>query len=423
LDSYRNYSNGKIRVEFINPGEDENIKQELMMMGIPQVQFNVMEKDKYQVVNGYLGMAIKYGDQTEVIPVVQNIQDLEYQITLNIKKATKQINSVIGIVSSNLTSDINKEITIAYKKLQELYQMQTVDLTQASDIAADVNTLIIIGPKDKFADDQLKKLDAFLMRGGAMLILADGVKLGEGLAAEKNNTGLSAWLENYGFKLNQNLVLDVSAGIASFNQGFITFSTPYPFWPNINKDGFDQDNAAVTGLEGLIFPWPSSLDIAENKISSSTKISYIVKTSNKSWTQEDNFDLNPQQAFSPVGNIGQKNIAIAIFGKINSAYGNGATESGKLIVVGDSDFMQDGFLRGNGDGLIFFQNLADTLSLDNDLIKIRAKSISARPIKELSDGARNFIRYFNIFGLTFIVIILGMFRYFIRRKSRFTDDI
>ncbi|PJA11186.1 hypothetical protein COX67_01090, partial [Candidatus Falkowbacteria bacterium CG_4_10_14_0_2_um_filter_36_22] len=186
LDSYRNYSNGKIRVEFINPGEDENIKQELMMMGIPQVQFNVMEKDKYQVVNGYLGMAIKYGDQTEVIPVVQNIQDLEYQITLNIKKATKQINSVIGIVSSNLTSDINKEITIAYKKLQELYQMQTVDLTQASDIAADVNTLIIIGPKDKFADDQLKKLDAFLMRGGAMLILADGVKLGEGLAAEKN---------------------------------------------------------------------------------------------------------------------------------------------------------------------------------------------------------------------------------------------
>ena len=159
LDEYANYSNGNIRVRFIDPADNADLKQELRMEGIPELQFNVLEKDKYQVVRGYLGMAVQYGDNTEVIPVVQSTRDLEYQVTLAIKKVTGQINTVVGFVSSNSTLDFQKKISAAYKKVSRLYKTMPVDLATGA-VPADVNTLIIAGPKDKFSKEELKKVIA-----------------------------------------------------------------------------------------------------------------------------------------------------------------------------------------------------------------------------------------------------------------------
>jgi ABC-type uncharacterized transport system involved in gliding motility auxiliary subunit len=229
-------------------------------------------------------------------------------------------------------------------------------------------------------------------------------------------------LENYGIKLNHDLVLDVSSAMASFTQGFITFSTNYPFWPKILKQGFDQDNVSVAKLESIVLPWVSSLEVIE-EIISENNVSYLVRTTPKAWVQADNFSLNPQQMFVPTRNTGQRNLAVSISGRFNSAYGDGSTDTGRLIVVGDSDFMTDGFVQRNPDNLIFFQNLVDSLSLDEDLINIRSKGITDRPIKELSNIAKAGIRYSNIFGLTLVVVAFGLIRYFIRRRSKFVDEL
>ena len=78
LDEYQNYSNGKIKIEYIDPNDDEETQRELYMIGIPQLTFETYEKDKRELVNGYMGIAISYGDNTEVIPAVkQNTSDLE----------------------------------------------------------------------------------------------------------------------------------------------------------------------------------------------------------------------------------------------------------------------------------------------------------------------------------------------------------
>ncbi len=421
LDEYANYSGGKVRVEFISPGDDEDLKRELMIAGIPELQFNVLEKDKYQVVRGYLGIAVQYGDKTEAIPVVENTQNLEYQITLAIKKITGQINSVVGFVTSNGTLSPQNEIGAAYGEIAKLYETRDIDLS-AGDIAGDINTLIIPGAKTPFSEDELKVIDKFIINGGSLLVLANGVEIGDGLQASANDVGLGGLLENYGVKLNHNLVLDVSSAMASFNQGFVTFSTNYPFWPKVLKTGFDYDNPAVAKLESAVFPWASSLEILKDKMGDNN-ISYLAQTTNKAWTQTDNFNLNPQQMFAPSGNMGIKNLAVSISGKFNSAYGEGSTDAARLIVVGDSDFMSDGFVKRNPDNLILFQNLVDSLSLDSDLISIRSQGVTERPIKEISDGAKAAMRYGNIFGLTLIVIAFGLIRYYARRRSKFVDSL
>lgn len=424
LDEYANYSGGNVRVEFVDPGDDDDLKRELMIAGIPELQFNVLEKDKYQVVMGYLGIAVQYGDKTEAIPVVENTQNLEYQITLAIKKVTGQIDSVVGFVTSGGSLNSQNEISFAFRKIAELYETREVDLT-AGEVPADVNTLIIAGPKLPFSEEELKAIDKFVIRGGSLLVLTNGIEIGEGLQANINNVGLDALLENYGIKLNHDLVLDVSSAMASFNQGFVTFSTNYPFWPKVLKQGFDQDNPAVAKLESAVFPWASSLEVIP-EATGENNISYLAKTTAKAWTQSDNFDLNPQSrslGIPPTGNTGVKNLAVSISGKFMSAYGAGETDSGRLIVVGDSDFMTDGFAQRNPDNLILFQNLVDSLSLDSDLISIRSQGVTERPIKEISDGTKAAMRYGNIFGMTLIVVAFGLFRYYARRRSKFVDEL
>lgn len=422
LDEYANYSNGKIRVEFIDPKDDETIAQELYMQGIPQLQFNVLEKDKYQVVKGYLGILVQYGGKSEPIPVIEGTSDLEYKITSAIKKVTSKEIAGVGFVSGNQTLSADQEINIAYQKLREIYDVSAVDLKSQKEIPAGIKTLIIAGPKEKFADDELKIIDAFLMKGGSIILLADGVKVGQGLAAEPNDIGLNKLLENYGLKLNNDLVIDASNGVASFNQGYVTFSSNYPYWPKVLKENFDKNNAAVANLESLMLPWASSIDVNAEKLKDN-KIYYLARSSADSWKESGSFNLNPQQQLNPQGKKGQFNLAVEVAGKFTSAYGKGETANSHIIIVGDSDFIGNNFAQGNPNNLVFFQNLVDSITVDEDLINIRSKGVTERPIKELTDGEKAAVRYLNIFGLTLLVVAFGLFRYYMRRRNRFVDEL
>ncbi|MFH1582927.1 MAG: GldG family protein [Candidatus Falkowbacteria bacterium] len=421
LDEYANYSGGKIKVEFIDPKNDQATQQELYSAGIPELQFNALEKDKYQVINGYLGMLIKYGEKFQAIPVIENTKNLEYQITSTIKKLTSAEIANIGFWQGNGAADATQEVGAAYEKLGEIYNVSLVNYATDKKITDGLDTLVIIGPKEKFNDDELKAIDVFLMSGGSLVILADGVKVEQGLLASKNDTGLNKILESYGVRLNENLVLDINNGLASFSQGFVTFSTNYPYWPKVIKSGFDQNNSAVSRLESLVLPWASTIEV----ISDETKdmaVSYLALTSSQAMAVADNFKLQPQAEISG-GTRGKFNLAVALTGKFVSSFNNTSSKPGHLILVGDSDFIRDNFLQNYPDNLVFFQNVIDGLSLGSDLISIRSKGVTERPLKEISESVKAAVRYANIFGLTIIVVLFGMVRYFLRRKTRFEDQI
>lgn len=422
LDGYQSYSKGKIKFEFIDPTDNKDLQSQLQIKGIPQLQFNVLTKDKYQVVNGYIGMSLDYGDKSESIPVIQDTNNLEYLITSNIKKLTSKSMPIVGYLTSNGTLDVEKDIAKSYKSLSDLYQVRQINLLTDKKIPDDIKTLVVAGPKEKFNTDEQKAIDNFIIKGGSLLLLDDGVKVDNGLAASNNDVGLDKFLENYGIKLNHNLVLDNSAGQASFNQGFVTFMVDYPFWPKILTGGFDKNSAVTSKLESLTLPWASSIDVIADKIDASDKISYFLKSTNQAWLQSGSYNLNPQQNFLDKQQTGQYNLAVSITGKINSQFGQGSSANSRIIVVGDSDFLKDGFLPA-GNNLTFFQNMVDSLSLDEALINIRSKGVTDHPItNKLTDNDKQVIRYANVFALTIIIVGFGLFRYYSRRKNRFFDE-
>lgn len=427
LDEYQNYSNGKIKVEFIDPGDDETIKQELYLIGIPQLTFQVYEKDKASIGNGYMGIAISYGGKTEVIPAIKKeMTDLEYQLTTAIKKVTTENMATIGYLTSQGTASLDN-LSDAKKGIEELYSFREVDLKASKEIPAEISTLVIAGPKEKFTDDQLKELNNFLVRGGALICLIDGVKIEQGLAAVKNDTGLDKLLAKYGIKINQDIVGDVRNGVASFSQGFFSFQTNYPYWPKITNEGFDQNNSAVSSLQNVLMPWASSIEIDEGKLSKEA-VTRLALTTNEAWRLTDTFNIAPN-TISESGEKKQFTLAVSVNGKLKSAYPakdkkEGEEFDGRIIVVGDSDFAYSNFVQGVPDNLLLFQNLVDSVSLSSDLITIRSKSMSVSQIQpDISESKKAAIRYLNIFGMTVIIVSFGLIRYYLRRRSRFVDEI
>ncbi|MCU0679572.1 MAG: GldG family protein, partial [Planctomycetes bacterium] len=355
LSEYEAYSNGKIRTEFIDPGIDEETQRELYMIGIPQLTFEIYEKDKLQMVNGYMGIAVSYGGKTEVIPAVKSdTSGLEYQITTAIKKAVSEEIATIGFLNAAGAVSLDGAISAAKKELEDLYTVREVAFSSdQTEIPADIDTLVIVGPKEEYTDNELKAVNAFLVRGGRLLALLDGVSIAQGLQASKNTTNLIGLLSKYGIIVNQDLAADTRNGMASFTQGFITFSSNYSFWPKITKEGFNQDVSAVANLENVILPWASTIDINPDIVSAESA-SFLAFTTDRGWRVAENFNVLPSNANLPQGTQKRHNLAVLLNGEMPDAYpekdGEGKFVS-RLIVVGDSDFLSDGFVGNTPDNL------------------------------------------------------------------------
>lgn len=408
LDEYRGYAKN-FQVQYIDPKDGV----EAEAAGIPKLQFNDIRQDKLEVVNGYMGLVIGYRNKQEVIPVAQNVANFEYELTSRLKKLIGDLPTV-GFVSDQNASDFSNDFSLARQEISKLYKVETVSL---SNIPEAVETLVIVGSSGNFNDSELQALDDFLMRGGAVIALVDGMTVGPDLRSADNQGNILAWLNLYGIKVNNDLVADASAGLASFNQGVVTFSLAYPYWPLILNKNFAADNPLVAGLDGVVLPWASSLDVARERMAEEAQVDVLAKSSQQAWRLSGSFDLSPNQPFAPNQPAGQYDLAILLSGTIKSPYDGRSTDQGRLFVVGDSDFVQDNFWRGNPANLVFLHNLIDGASLGADLIHIRAKQIDNRSL-DTAGVNTDVWRYLNIFGLTFVTVVCGLVRYYFRKKTK-----
>ena len=75
--------------EFLDPSEDEELASEAQSNGIPPLQVQVRNKDKFEAMVCYLGAVIQMGDsEPEVIPQITSGMEVEYYLTAAIKKVS-----------------------------------------------------------------------------------------------------------------------------------------------------------------------------------------------------------------------------------------------------------------------------------------------------------------------------------------------
>ncbi len=456
LDEYRAFSN-KLQINFIDPaGFDESEKQELRFRRITELQVNVIQKDKAEVANVYMSVAIGYGGKEEVLPVVEDTNTLEYDLTSAILKVTAEKAKTVGFLAGHDELDIHDRSLEGLRRELDKnqngqYNIIKVNIEDGNEIDESISTLVVAGPKSTLAEREKYEIDQLIMRGGRAIFLIDSILTQESsLQASPLSTGLNDLLEHYGIRLGNNLVLDRSSEMTRFQtmRGitiqqylyFIKVLKQYLYSSAESSEGLSSKHIITSELESMVLPWASSLELVSKETDIETVA--LAKTSQFAWTTQSPYNLDPSNRLTPPTSTQKAYIvAGAVSGVFKSFYAGKAippvesdasevngepttvtatretdteSEPTQIVVVGNSKFLE----QGRPGGQLFFLNVVDWLTLGEDLINIRSHSVTDRPLKEVSEGEKAFIRFICIFGIPLIVVAFGLLRYFLRRRAK-----
>jgi gliding-associated putative ABC transporter substrate-binding component GldG len=460
LTEYETYGKGKLRIEYIAPDSTPGTQQELMLQGVRAQAVAVYKKDTATQAQVYDSIVVQFENQREVIPSLIDevgrgrvglIGDFEYLLTSKIFKCQRTGHAVIGWLTNAPKIDLNKD----YKALRDIvrreWDVRDVRFEQAARIAPDIAVLVVIAPQD-MTDAQRFEVDQYAMRGGKLLALVETYERDyrndalQGLIAKPTN--FTRLLEAYGLKVNQDVVMDRLCARAPVGRGV---AAAYEYWVKIVSRGLSKENPAVSRLSVLILPWTQSLDKAASAPASVEMIPLAQTTaySTVQWGERITPDprfVNPQESSKTAK---PRTVIAALTGTFPSAFPQGtpyptdpATTASagqrtpenerkyssietRMVVVGNSLFLQDDFLRITqftfepSNNLAFFMNTIEWLALGKGLGQIRAREWASHPINpKIPDWQRTTYKIAGTFAMPIVVVVSGVVYNMIRRRRR-----
>lgn len=414
LIEYGNRSDGMVVFKFVNPNEKEELEQEAMKNGIQPVMINVREKDQVKQQKAYLGAVVSVGEEKETIPFFQPGAAMEYALSTAIKKLSVSDKPAIAIIQGHGEPPIN-EMAQVYTELSVLYSVEPFVMTDTTEIPDKYKTIAIVRPTDTINSIHLNQLDRFLSKGGKIFLALNRVEGDFTTATGRSlTTGFEDWLMQKGLTISDNFVIDASCGAVTVQQqqsNFImTSQISFPYFPIISEFA---DNPVTKGLESVVLQFASPITFAGDTTKKFTPVAF---SSSQSGTARTPLYFDVQRQWTE-NDFPMSGIVVAgiLEGKLA-----GEAEA-KIILVSDGDFAVNGSQRGNQlpqDNVSLMVNSVDWLSDDTGLIELRTKEVTSRPIKELPDGKRSFLKWFNFLLPIVLIIIYELIRMQINRNKR-----
>lgn len=384
LEEYRIWGKGKVRVDVLSP-DTEEVKREAASCGIARLQLNIIEKDKASLMNAYFGICLFYEDRKEVIPFLKDVADLEYKLSSAIAKMVQERKRC----SFFLFGEKEEE----YRRVKEVAG-RLFDVEWAKDVSGFDADLIILLLKDKIPSPLLAKLKK-VWGEKPILLIAQRVCTTKNLGVYKKDIGIEDFLEERGLRVREDLVLDRDCAYATFGTRFFYYTIPYPFWVRARAD---KKHPATKEIEGVIFPWTSSIKAGEDFLP-------LIKSSPSAWSQKESFDLSVHRVQEAEG---EKILAVA-------------SKKTPFILIANTSFIKNEFIRQFPSNEVFLLSCLEWLALGQGLASIKAKHIFYRPIKEVSVAKKRLIKWANTFAASLFVCVFGILHKVVadyRRRKR-----
>ena len=459
VDEYRTSSNGKFRWEALDPGADKDIEQEANRCKVDKIQIQVLRGTKFEMGAYYLGLCFLYGDKMESIPQISRAEGLEFDISSLIKKMTVKKKKIL-FTTGHGESDTNQGFRALKQVLEQEYDLTTVNPSTA-EIPADVDGLVVGGPKQAFDDKGQTEIDRFLMTGRGAVILADGMTvsapnqqfaqagMGQIKMVQTNQTGLDKLLEAYGFKVGQNVIADNEAAMPGLIDmgGGRRGLTQLPIWVGV-QIAKNPGISVLDGIRGLVFPLASTVDLvgplAGGNLPAGGKLWKLASSSPSSWKHASFFILGQTTKLEESKERGPFAFGYAYLGPLKSAFVKGPeagvstaekrplSESQKpvrLVVIGDSDFANDEYVQLSRAfpfyeaGALMLHHAIGWTVEDEALIPLRSKSLGNRPLGVVSEAKASTLKWVNILGLPVLFCAYGVVRWRLRRMARNSQTI
>jgi ABC-type uncharacterized transport system involved in gliding motility auxiliary subunit len=406
LRDLRSAGRGQVRVIERDPSDDEAARREAESLGVQPVQFNVIGQAELQVKQGYLGLAVQHGGETETIPFVQRTDDLEYRVASTIRQLSRDKKPAVGFVT--YTSGPAGSFVEMQEQLRRSYDVRDIELSDSTQPGPDVVALVLAGTPDSLPPGQLKRLEAFLNRGGSALVLAPGMEVSQRApTAQPRQVAWNALLQPFGVTIRSDMAYDLLANeVIPLPTDFGRVLQVYPFFiraQSTRASPVNQDLGAV------VLTWASTIDTTG---AAKGTVTPLLGSSQATGTFSNITTIAPTQDF-PQADLKPRLLAVMVNPE---PAGDGGKARGRLVVVGSLDFATDRFVRTAPENLAFTLNAVDWLAQDEELISIRSKDRRPPPLLFESPALREGVKYANVVGLPLLVGVLGVIRLLRRRR-------
>ncbi|APR86446.1 gliding motility protein GldG [Minicystis rosea] len=390
MNEYERAAAGRMHYTIVEPKTDEE-RAKAKEDGMQEAAFgegSKTGKDQALISKGFMGISFKYGSEKEAIPIMspEQAQGLEFWITNKIREIRDRADNrfqKIGIVTGKDEIKLSEANLIAagggrgggptMKGIMEqalpFYKFEDVDLQGGeAEINKELVGLIITQPGKDFTEKELRRIDQFLMQGNkAVAIFASAVNLkasDAAMKAELNLHGLDKLLDGYGVEMKKDAVFDWArpAVVRVMTQGMpvvaghpATVLTQYDGRAEETTQFLDQSFPGFFRMEELVFPFPSTLVTHADKQPGAT-VKIVARTTPRSTAvAADTVEMKPARGeLKPKGEYGQRAIAVAVEGKLKSAFAGKADgieapaeskDKSRLLVVSSSQFLANPYAR------------------------------------------------------------------------------
>ncbi len=493
LNQFRAY-NKYIEYEFVNPNsfqdkqEQQVFYQKLAQKGIQPTQIEVKSQDgikqqlvipaadviyKGKEVSVQLLLGQRYVSEEELLN--NSVQSLEYTLTDAIRRlgrGDKQRVAFLqghGELERHSIYDIQLALTDYYALENVTLKGNVNSLTERIINQKDstqiqfknkYELLIIPKPTESFSDEDLYIIDQFVMYGGKILWLLDGLNIEMDSLAVQSKTialrtplgiGFDEMMFTYGVRVNSNLLMDIRcvpvpmAGGMIGNKPQIQFR-PWYYFPEIVPL---SKHPIVKNLDAIKTEFVNSIDLIDNDI----KKTVLLSTSE--YTRVANapavVDLNIAQVEPDRRLFNKSNLPVAVLleGSFKSPWKNrlspsftelpemgykSESEPTKMIVISDGDMIKNAYnFRQNFPYPLgydrytntmyanknFILNAINYLCGDEEYLETRTREIKIRKLHVAEIKEKRLLFQILNIAIPVGIVVLGGVVIFIARKYRF----
>lgn len=392
-----------------------------------------------------------------------SVENLEFEIADALRRLTLKTVRKIAFLEGHgeLSEAETYEIT---KSLSRYYQIDRGALNKDASVLNDYPLVIVAGPQTAFSEEDKYILDQYIMYGGSILWLIDGVKYDRQLLAEKGFTpvieadlNLQDIFFRYGVKISPVVIQDLQCVNTPVNVApkgeqaqfdripwhyapLLLSSDIHPISKNtggilsefvsgisiIGKlENMETEVLLVSSHQSKVTAAPAiaSLHAVQETDPGTFQSSYLPVAVMVSGNFQSNFnnripptDVITERPFKAVGNH-TRQLFIAGSSIIRNETTGIASDSTCLPLGYDRT---TGFTYGNE---LFLINAVHYLTNQEELIQLRAKSIKIRLLNQsISLQNRTKLQIINI-ALPFVCLLLFAFIFNHFRKKKYTQKV
>jgi ABC-2 type transport system permease protein len=460
--------------------QEGSLEATLQNKGITPFQVESIDRDELGVKLVYAALTIDYKEKNqEILPRIlpQTLPDLEYLLLSRVVKLTLERKPKVAYFAPLLKSEVTPQMTQLmsslgkdapqyedrYKSLEPLLQgngfvTSRISLTRESGIPYDTDVLLVLNP-GSLNDRQIYEINKYLYQGGKAFIAAQGyeysfqmrTRQGVDVVPKSLPLDINNLTEKWGVKINPDMLLDENNDIINVSLGqrvgqfALQMPVRVPTQILIRQETMNRKLPLMSRQPTFFYLWGSALDIFDDAIKQTGIKSTVLFTSGaRSWkfasASLDNGALTSNSvAFPRSGVSGKYPLGVVLEGSFPNNYPDGASEwpasgesavasdkkvkeelkanPGKLVLIGCSQMFTDDLIV-NPPNLGLFANIIDALTLGDDVVQIRAKTLANRDIKKLNDAERVGLRFFAVMLVPVLWAAFSFVRLFLRRKEK-----